>query len=1116
LITRDLRISVRTRTEMDFFPALFPSDSDLPLLFKQATELAHIYNSKVKAKGGNDWVSAGKLHATAVLHQLYQSVLSHYLSDIEPDFFTRLTALINKNHAAQQVLAFYMKEFPSPLLVEQALPIDFYYEESLRGYFMHQVMQENPALLQAAKPFLSPEGLIFPKAAQAVTALLGGYTKTSALMSNSDEDIFTFLTRPAKLYPDSLLDQISYILETWSELIDQNFKTLLLRAVDFVQEEDKPHFPPMQGGGPRPAMVVPDYTHFDQEYEAFTADRNWMPNVIMLAKSTLVWLDQLTKQYGYPIDTLDKIPDEELDRLSGWGFTSLWLIGLWERSSASKKIKNLCGNPDAEASAYSLKNYEIAHLIGGWQALDNLRSRCAARGLRLASDMVPNHCGIDGDWVFSHSDYFVQQSYPPFPSYTYDGPNLSDNPDIEIKLEDHYYDRSDAAVTFRRRDLRNGKTTYIFHGNDGTSMPWNDTAQLDFLNPMTREAVYQQIKHVAKNFPIIRFDAAMTLAKKHIQRLWYPKPGYGGDIAGRAQYGMDEELFNQKIPQEFWREVVDRINNELPDTLLLAEAFWMMEGYFVRTLGMHRVYNSAFMNMLKNQENQKYRETIKNTIAFEPEILKRFVNFMNNPDEETAIAQFGDGDKYFGVCTLLVTMPGLPMFGHGQIEGYREKYGMEYRRAYWNEQPNTHLIEQHQKRIFPLLKKRYLFSGVDYFELFDLYRDGTVQQSAFCYVNGTERERVMVLYNNQYEAVEGWIKTSAPKLHKMEDEKRTATVSLAESLALTVGGRRYLIYESFNEGLTYMKPSLKVYDEGFFVHLRGFETKVILNVREIEDVDGTYLALYEQIGESGVANLEQEILALRLKPVYKAMDNLHSENFFKQIRLIIQGKATSKTERKLILTLAESYAHLFAAVENLHPAAKKSIPSLLKDIAPQQMLNEVQRLTNLFKDEKTRLFLHSSAILDELEAVIAAAFFLKPFIDENSTISEAMQASDTLLLSRFFSKELCGFSFDQSINRKICHSAAVLASASNMVDDGIENPKEILATLLEDSHLRTYAQINEYKQVRWYTKEAMQEIIYLSALSLAVNKGMNNIETYVTVLMEAEMKAGYKLDHLLA
>ena len=72
------------------------------------------------------------------------------------------------------------------------------------------------------------------------------------------------------------------------------------------------------------------------------------------------------------------------------------------------------------------------------------------------------------------------------------------------------------------------------------------------------------------------------------------------------------------MPVEFWREVVDRVAAEAPDTLLLAEAFWLMEGYFVRTLGMHRVYNSAFMNMLRDEENAKYRLVIKNTLEFDP------------------------------------------------------------------------------------------------------------------------------------------------------------------------------------------------------------------------------------------------------------------------------------------------------------------------------------------------------------------------------------------------------------------------------------------------------------------------------------------------------------------
>ena len=141
------------------------------------------------------------------------------------------------------------------------------------------------------------------------------------------------------------------------------------------------------------------------------------------------------------------------------------------------------------------------------------------------------------------------------------------------------------------------------------------------------------------------------------------------------------------------------LGHKREDTLLLAEAFWLMEGYFVRTLGMHRVYNSAFMNMLKEEDNANYRQTLKNVLEFSPAILQRFVNFMNNPDEDTAQAQFGKGDKYFGVAAMLVTMPGLPMFGHGQIEGFAEKYGMEYRRAYHQERPDGWLIDRHEREI---------------------------------------------------------------------------------------------------------------------------------------------------------------------------------------------------------------------------------------------------------------------------------------------------------------------------------------------------------------------------------------------------------------------------------
>jgi len=42
-----------------------------------------------------------------------------------------------------------------------------------------------------------------------------------------------------------------------------------------------------------------------------------------------------------------------------------------------------------------------------------------------------------------------------------------------------------------------------------------------------------------------------------------------------------------------------------------------MEGYFVRTWHA-RVYNSAFMHMLRDEDNAKYRTVMKNVLEFDP------------------------------------------------------------------------------------------------------------------------------------------------------------------------------------------------------------------------------------------------------------------------------------------------------------------------------------------------------------------------------------------------------------------------------------------------------------------------------------------------------------------
>ncbi len=669
------------------------------------------------------------------------------------------------------------------------------------------------------------------------------------------------LRAPAKASPTSLDGQLEFILREWRAFIPEELFEELLIARGVLREETA-----MRGFGPGPALPLSFADHDAySEPEGFTPDKDWMPNVVLIAKSAYVWLHQLSIKHGRPIERLDQIPDVELDQLAHWGFNALWLIGLWERSCASREIKRRMGNSEAEASAYSLYDYDIAADLGGETGYHDLAERAWRRGIRLASDMVPNHMGLHSRWVVEHPDWFMQLSDPPFPGYSFNGPDLSPDPRVGLFIEDGYWNHSDAAVVFKRLDRWTGEVRFIYHGNDGTNMPWNDTAQLNFMLPAVREAVIQTILHVARKSPIIRFDAAMTLAKKHYQRLWFPKPGEGGAIPSRAERGMTREEFDRVFPEEFWRQVVDRIAAEAPNTLLLAEAFWLMEGYFVRTLGMHRVYNSAFMNMLKMEDNAKYRQTIKNVLEFSPEVLQRFVNFMNNPDEDTAEAQFGRGDKYFGAAALLATMPGLPMFGHGQIEGFTEKYGMEYRRAYRNELPDAGLIARHEREIFPLVRRRHVFSGARHFAFYDFVSpEGWVDENVFAYSNRDGGERGLIVYNNAYSTTRGVVHTSTAINEGSVEDKRLRRLSLAKALDLDLDPAAYVIFQDARTGLEYLHHAPTLAERGLHVELHGYEYRALIDWRQVRDVDNSWGRLHAELAGRGVPSVDEAWLEMNL------------------------------------------------------------------------------------------------------------------------------------------------------------------------------------------------------------------------------------------------------------
>jgi hypothetical protein len=291
----------------------------------------------------------------------------------------QLAVVVGTDGLAATLEAFPV-EFPRHLDALEAPDPDV----ALAQLLLLGVLSENPAVLPFGE--LIDLGPLRDRAAAApgVRAALDEMLDGRPAFPDDPRSLLELLREPALAAPGSLAEQLRYIRSAWGErfapLLGDLLEQLLV-ALDVLAEERHSAElawlavqPDAGTGGP---SEVYTFEGEAVETEQFSLDTDWMPRLILVAKSTYVWLDQLSGQYQREVRTLDAIPDEELDTIARRGITGLWLIGLWERSRASARIKQLRGQPDAVASAYSLDDYVIAADLGGPGALTDLRSRAA-------------------------------------------------------------------------------------------------------------------------------------------------------------------------------------------------------------------------------------------------------------------------------------------------------------------------------------------------------------------------------------------------------------------------------------------------------------------------------------------------------------------------------------------------------------------------------------------------------------------------------------------------------------------------------------------------------------------------------------------------------------------
>ena len=343
--------------------------------------------------------------------------------------------------------------------------------------------------------------------------------------------------------------------------------------------------------------------------------------------------------------SFDEITEAGLMTLAGLGFDAVWPMGVWEISQGARRISKIVSE-DFEGSPYAVPRYKFSKQLGGKDGFAALVKRAHKAGLSVIVDFVSNHMALDSPWIDEQADLFVTS----FPRAR------------QQQTSEYFLHTSGEAIAF---------------GRDPFFPPWNDTAQLDYSNPATRERMIDALLWISQYADGVRCDMAMLVLREVFRRQWYPL--------------ASDEWFKARWPAEFWGEAISTVKARRPDFKFIAEAYWDQEPY-LRALGFDLCYEKKLLDALEARDAARVIERLTQNEA----TLRASFFFIENHDEARAAAVFNTAEN-LAAAAMILALPGSVLIHEGQMEGKREKLPVQRITPLLNETPDPALRAAYER-----------------------------------------------------------------------------------------------------------------------------------------------------------------------------------------------------------------------------------------------------------------------------------------------------------------------------------------------------------------------------------------------------------------------------------
>ncbi len=333
----------------------------------------------------------------------------------------------------------------------------------------------------------------------------------------------------------------------------------------------------------------------DKKQPEKTAPKTLVTNEMM---ETAIIYEANIRQYS-PEGTFAEFT-KDIPVLKELGVKIIWLMPVHPISETKRKATGDTFTSDIEdekerekylGSFYAVSDYRAVHPdYGTKEDLRNLINIAHENDMLVILDWVPNHTGWDHNWIDQHPEYYTKNA--------------------------------------------KGEITDPLN-EDGTSVGWQDVADLDYSNEGLRKAMIADMQY--------------WLTDENID-------GFRCDVAG-------------SVPVAFWEEAIPQLR-ETKDIFMLAEAWEpdLVKGSNLFDMCYGWENHFLMVDIAKGKKNVQDWDNymVKIDSMYEKDDI--LMNFTTNHDENswkgTVTETFGGADLVMAVLSYVI--PGMPLIYSGQ------------------------------------------------------------------------------------------------------------------------------------------------------------------------------------------------------------------------------------------------------------------------------------------------------------------------------------------------------------------------------------------------------------------------------------------------------------------